>query len=95
MHNMSIENQLDDSEYIRNAKTIIDATERYLDDNPEVVQDPQLLKQVLYVHSRNLWLMNQSPGTAKMPETIDIDNDSQEYQTYYFDYVYNHSVYPR
>ena len=95
MHTMSVQNQLDDTEYIRNAKTIIDAAEHYVNSNPEVVQDPQLLKQVLYVHSRNLWLMGRT-DEPEMPHAGELENkDAQEYQTYYYDYVYNHDVYPR
>lgn len=92
MHSMSLENRLDDSEYIRNVKAIIDATEQYVDNNPEVVQDPQLLKKVLYVHSRDLWLSNQS---VKKQVSSTIDEEAMDYQTYYYDYVYNHNVYPR
>ena len=94
MHTMCIENQLDDSEYIRNAKTIIDAAGQYVNTNPEVSQDPQLLKKVLYIHSRNLWLMDQ--GTESQSSSVKaLDQDAQEYQTYYFDYVYDRGVYPR
>lgn len=94
MHTMSIEHHLDDSEYIRNSKAIIDATEQYINNNPEVVQDPQLLKQVLYIHSRNLWLIDHSTGSKTQP--LDrLDVETQDYQTYYYDYVYNQSVYPR
>lgn len=94
MHSMSLENQLDDSEYIRNVKAIIDATEQYVHNNPEVVQDSQLLKKVLYVHSRDLWLKNQ-PEEKQTPPSADEDEEALEYKTYYYDYVYNHNVYPR
>jgi hypothetical protein len=94
MHAMGIEHHLDDSEYIRNVKAIIDATENYINNNPELIQDPQLLKQVLYVYSRNLWLMYQSAEQQMAPDE-DLDGEAQEYQTYYYDYVYNNDVYPR
>lgn len=94
MHVMSLENQLDDSEYIRNVKAIIDATEQYVHNNPEVVLDSHLLKKVLYVHSRDLWLGNQSEE-KQTPPAKDEDDEALEYKTYYYDYVYNHNVYPR
>jgi hypothetical protein len=94
IHTMSVENQLDDSEYIRNVKAIIDATEQYVHNNPEVVQDSQILKKVLYVHSRNLWLAKQSEEQEK-PPAEDTNDEAIEYKTYYYDYVYNHNLYPR
>ena len=53
---VSIEDRLDDTEYVRMAKAIIDATDHFVSNNPELVDDPQLLKRVLYDFSRNLWL---------------------------------------
>lgn len=87
--------KLDDSEYIRNVKAVLDATDHYVRHNPEVAQDPQMLKQVLYVYSRNLWLMGQHPmipQSHSQRETLDPEND--DYQTYYFDFLYNRGVYP-
>jgi hypothetical protein len=95
MHAMSVENRLDDSEYIRNAKTIIEATDLYVLNNPELVEDPQLLKQVLYIHSRNLWLTGQAPAGPEATRNETIDYDAEEYQTYYYDYVYSRGLYPR
>ena len=85
----------DDSEYIHQVKTIIDATNQFVLQNPEVIQDPAILKQVLYIYSRNLWLMEQQSG--KMPPKSHIDQSASEtddYQTYYYDYLYDQGVYP-
>lgn len=85
----------DDSDYIHQVKAVIDATDRYVQKNPEFIQDPGLLKQVLYVYSRNLWLMGQK--TDEMPTMARTDNlssDHDEYQTYYYDYLYKRGVYP-
>lgn len=85
----------DDSDYVHQVKAVIDATDQYVQKNPEFIQDPEILKQVLYVYSRNLWLMGQQTGEA--PPTVHNDNsssDHDEYQTYYFDYLYKRGVYP-
>lgn len=95
MHAMSVEYRLDDSEYVRNAKTIVEAALQYVLSNPELVDDPQLLKQILYIHSRNLWLMGQIPPGSEAARTETIDYEAEEYQTYYYDYLYDRGLYPR
>ena len=91
LHKSYIDQQLDDSEYIRNVKSVLDATHQYAQKNPEIVESPEMLKHVLYVYSRNLWLMgSQSVSSAKL-----ISNpDSDDYQTYYYDFLYDRGVYP-
>ncbi len=95
LHTVSMEQNLDDSEYVRNVKAIIEATDHFILNNPEVVDDPELIKQVLYLHSRNLWLMQQRDAQqADIDKTDDISSDAEEYQTYYFDYLYHRGSYP-
>ena len=95
-HALSKEQQLDDSEYVRNAKAVIDATARYLNDNPELVEDPGLLSHVLYVYSRNLWLMDHQEDVPEPAARNDSSpSDVEAYQTYYYDFLYHHGVYPR
>jgi hypothetical protein len=85
----------DDSEYICNVKTAINATDQYVRLHPEFIEDPQILKQVLYEYSRDLWLLGKEPATAPS-ETAPVlaDSENGEYQTYYYDYIYNRGVYP-
>jgi len=95
IHSVSIEQNLDDTEYVRNAKAVIDATDQFIHNNPEIVDDPQLLKQVLYVYSRNLWLMQQQTANPEpVGKTDDSISEQEEYQTYYFDYLYHRGIYP-
>ena len=84
-------NSADDSEYIYNVKTVIDATDQYVRSQPEFIENPEILKQVLYVYSRNLWLLGQQPAE---PKANTMDSENEEYQTYYFDYIYNRGIYP-
>ena len=85
----------DDSEYIENVKTVILATDQYVRTHPEFIEDPQILKQVLYEYSRNLWLMGKEPATVPSETAAGItDSENDEYQTYYYDYIYNRGFYP-
>lgn len=85
----------DDSEYIHQAKTVINAAEKYIEQNPELIHDPTILKQVLYTYSRNLWLWGQQ-SDAKPQEShlYGSASESDDYQTYYYDYLYDRGVYP-
>ena len=85
----------DDSEYIYNVKSVIQGTDQYVRTHPEFIEDPQILKQVLYEYSRNLWLLGKEPA-ADFSETAAslTDSENDEYQTYYYDYIYNRGVYP-
>jgi hypothetical protein len=91
IHSAHTRNSADDSEYIYNVKTVIDATDQFVRNQPEFIENPDILKQVLYVYSRNLWMLGQQPAETK-PGAMDSANE--EYQTYYFDYIYNRGVYP-
>lgn len=96
IHAMSIEDNLDDTEYVRIIKAVIDGTDQFTRDNPEIVTDPQLLNQVLYDFSRNLWLAQLQTGLPDaVPKTEVPAEENQEYQTYYFDYLYHRGIYPR
>jgi hypothetical protein len=85
----------DDSEYIYNVKTVIQATDQYVRTHPEFIEDPQILKQVLYEYSRNLWLLGKEPAAVlSEPAAALMDSENDEYQTYYYDYIYNRGIYP-
>lgn len=95
MYTVYTRNSADDSEYIYNVKTIIDATDQYVRSHPEFIDNPDILKQVLYVYARSLWLMGQQPATqVQETKAYSMDSETEEYQTYYFDYIYNRGVYP-
>jgi hypothetical protein len=97
LHSVCIEDRLDDSEYIRNMKAVIDGTSEFAKNNPEIVTDPEILAQVLYHHSRDLWLKSQQPQeTISEQEKPALLADSDgEYETYYYDYLYHRGLYPR
>ena len=92
---VSFENRLDDSEYIITIKAVIEAAELHLKDNPEIAEDPGLLIRELYTYARNLWLKNLSPDNEQETVNLSDSDERNEYQTYYFDYLYNRGIYPR
>jgi hypothetical protein len=55
IHEVSLEDRKDDSEYVRSVKAIIDATDNFIEGNQEIIPDRDLLKNVLYRHSKELW----------------------------------------
>jgi hypothetical protein len=85
--------RLDDSEYIRNVKAVIDAAVQFVADNPEVSEKTELIRDVLYDFAKTGWL-------ARLENTVDSDLEAGatrdlEYQAYCYDYLYAHGNYPR
>jgi hypothetical protein len=95
MHLVRTEDNIDDTEYVRNVKAIIEGTHQFCRENPELVEDPSLLVNVLYTFSRNLWLQSLQASLEQPDKMKDIALENEEYQTYYFDYLYNRGMYPR
>ena len=96
-HQIYIEKGLDDTEYIRNIKAIINGIDMFTQANKEIISEAKMLKQVLYSFSKELWLANLEKSYTKNVTSHDEDYSSKnnEYYNYYFDYIYNHGVYPR
>lgn len=78
----------DDTECIRNVRAVIEATDIFVKENPEVVSDPSLLFRELYRYAKNLWLT-----VLHQPEEVPKELD-EEYYGYYFDRIYHQEVYP-
>lgn len=100
LHRLSVEERLDDSEYIRNVKAVIEAAETFVRINRQVSVEPGVLKDTLYAYAKELWIVHQDDGEPIEEETHletdDGDNSSDSgYRHYYFDYIYHHGVYPR
>jgi hypothetical protein len=60
IHEVSLEDRRDDSEYIRSVKAVIDATDNFIEGNQEIIPDRDLLKNVLYRYSKELWRSTSS-----------------------------------
>lgn len=91
LHGVWLDTHLDDSEYVRNTKAVIDATIRYIEENPEITNAPRILSEVLYDYAKELWLSHKmtvvKPVSGKTGE-------NEDYFEYCFDYIYTHGVYP-
>ena len=94
-HGLCVEHQLEDSEYVRNVKSVIDGTGLFLAENPEVVENPQLLLDELYSYSRELWLGCQQGSDDTGIQTTPPDAETLEYHIYFYDYLYHRGIYPR
>ena len=91
LHGVWIDVHLDDSEYIRNTKAVIEAADRFIQENREVTSDPEILIKVLYQYAKELWLTHKM--TVAKPVSGD-DDENGDYSEYCFDYIYQHGVYP-
>lgn len=94
LHSTHNQASSDDSEYIHQVKTVMGAIDQYVDNNPELINDPSILKQVLYVYSRNLWLSGKKNGEISKNKADHQLLDNDDYKIYYYDYLYDRGVYP-
>ncbi len=95
-HQMFIEDRLDDSDYIKNIRAVMESIDAFIQENPEITNNPMLLHQVLYDFSKELWLKNleeRRTGDPR-PEVETDPSDREEYDNYYFDYIYKYGSYP-
>ena len=88
LHGLWIDTHLDDSEYIRNTKAVIEAADQFIQENREITSDPEILIDVLYQYAKELWL------THKMTVEKPVGAENGDYSEYCFDYIYKHGVYP-
>lgn len=91
LHGVWIEAHLDDSEYIRNTRAVIEAADRFIQENREITSDPEILIKVLYQYAKELWLTHKM--TVEKPVAGENDENG-DYREYFFDYIYQHGVYP-
>jgi hypothetical protein len=66
IHEVSLEDRRDDSEYVRSVKAIIDATDNFVEGNQEIIPDRDLLKNVLYRYSKELWRSTSSDADQEI-----------------------------
>jgi capsular polysaccharide biosynthesis protein len=98
LHEVFLENELDDSDYIRNIKAVLNGSNEFVQSNKEIISDPKILERVLYEFSKEIWLSELKNRIEQEPETkesIKDDSENDEYYGYYFDYLYAHDIYPR
>lgn len=98
LHQVFLEDRLDDAEYIRNVKAVLSGADEFVENNRELLVAPKILQQVLYQFSKELWLSALKSKLRQESESEGKDWDggeNDEYYEYYFDYIYAHSAYPK
>ncbi|BBO86405.1 hypothetical protein [Desulfosarcina ovata] len=90
---LSAEYRMDVSEYIRNAKMVIDGAVLFLKSNPELNHSPDLLRDVLYDHAKAQWLLRLEKAAESDPAAA--ASPDMEYHAYCYDHVYARGEYPR
>lgn len=99
LYQVFVNDRQDDTEYIRNVKAVMEALQQYARENNGILPAPEPLKLKLYRFSKSLWLENLKREAGNGPDSeIALGSDGmyhEDYYDYYFDYIYNHGVYPR
>lgn len=98
LHEIFLEDNLDDTEYIRNIRALIKGIDEFVRENKEITSDPRKLEKILYEFSREIWLSGIRKRLEKECGTDDSTTEKTEngeYYQYYFDYIYTHGEYPR
>lgn len=90
---IATEYRMDASEYIRNVKAVIDSVLLFIQENPEISDTPNLIKDELYDFAKLQWLTHLEDSID--PYHKKEGTSDQEYQAYCYDYLYNHGNYPR
>ena len=93
IHDESVEQQLEDSEFIRYIKVVLEATVEFLSENREITDAPELLHDILLEHARNKWI------NSALASSPDADADTSiapqpEYLAYYFNTIYRSGNFP-
>lgn len=92
-----LDSRRDDSEFIGNVKMVIEGIEAFIQAHAELMIQSDVVVKVLYNHARQLWLEGDETEAAEKSGDGDgsAEDDSAAYRRYYFDYIYQHGVYPR
>jgi len=84
-----IEDRLDDTEFIKNVKSIIEATEIFVKQNGELLSEPAVLTGTLYEYAKSKWMTNFIKDRP-----LEGESSEDGYYDYYFDYIFKSGVYP-
>ena len=97
LHKVFVEHGLDTTDFILNIKAVISGVDAFLQHNAEIDIDPALPQKILYDFAKQLWLATVlgTDTAVTLPETNRLPQESHDYHTYCFDYIYAHNVYPR
>ena len=96
IHQQFVEDRLDDTEYIRNVKVVLNAADQFIRQNMEITSEPELLYKVIYNYSKDLWLHSLDEILKLENQMIEAGDmaESKAYYHYYYDYIFNNDTYP-
>ena len=90
-----VRDRLDDTEYIRNIKAVVEGSHRFVVENPEVTNAPQVLREVLDAFAKDQWMNHLAQSRTTTADKPDSDlSPSLESYYYYYDHIYDHEAYP-
>lgn len=96
LHRIFVEHALDDTEYIRNVRAVLEAADMFIQDNKEIVCDPEMLRGSLYTFSKTLWSDHlKEIRNREATSEGEVAPEDDEYDDYYYDHIYAYGVYPR
>jgi hypothetical protein len=91
-----IEERMDDSDYVRNVKVLINATSTYVQEHQVIFSNPKLLKNLLDTYAKELWLTQQRRSAAENDSAKDGQSAAErdEYNNFFYDHLYMNDTYP-
>jgi hypothetical protein len=91
-----LDRELDDSEFVRCSRALIEGALPFLEANRETGAEPELVRKALYDGCRSWWTAQaaavQEKDAAGDGEALPEGDDG--YLEHYFDYLYQRGTYP-
>jgi hypothetical protein len=88
-----LEEHLDDTEYIGNVRSVLEGLDGFVSGNREAVDDPAVLKNVLYEFARDQWLKGLD-DSERFQQALPEKESEEGYPVYYYDHIYSKGNYP-
>ena len=88
--------EVDDLEFARIVRTVVDCAVKFLGENKEIGTQPQLLEKVLFDWGKSLWRRIYAQKAASdplKPKEMALIQD-EGYEDYLFDHLYRLGRYP-
>lgn len=95
LHEVCVESRLDDTEYVRNVRAVLEGADVFFKDHADILDDPQAARASLYEFSKASWMKHLEKVRTKETDMKDEAAEHDGYDDYYYDYIYKHGVYPR
>lgn len=91
-----VSDRMDDTEYIRNIKVVIEAVDTFINENREIANHPEVIKKILYDYAKEKWMTHRTQLRNKNKNIIQEEDGPMDfdYFYYYYDYIYDRGVQP-